>query len=97
MGNEEIPTEGQIDIVKQMNDLLVEQAKLWETVAKSMGAAMSASQAMKGATEQQTQASTQQVNVGPAVVESLQQQTDGANALAEALGRKKDSEEKAGN
>ena len=70
-----------------MNDLLAEQAKLFEKVSSAMGNAANASQQMKNSTEQQTQEQTNNVNMGPQVVENLKAQTDGANALAEALGR----------
>ena len=47
MSNDEIPSEGQIDLLKQMNDLLKEQAKMFEKVAAAMGTAANASQQMK--------------------------------------------------
>ena len=87
MSNDEIPSEGQLDLLKQMNDLLKEQAKMFEKVAAAMGSAANASQQMKNSTEQQTTEQTNNLNMGPQVVENLKAQTDGANALADALGR----------
>ena len=44
MSNDEIPSESQLDLLRQMNDLLKEQAKMFEKVASAMGGAASASQ-----------------------------------------------------
>ena len=55
MSNSEIPTEGQLDILKQMNALLQEQAKAFDKLTQSMGAAAAASKQMKESTEKQTQ------------------------------------------
>ena len=80
-----------------MNDLLAEQAKLFEKVSSAMGNAASASQQMKNSTQEQTQEQTNNVNMGPQVVENLKAQTDGAGALADALGRSSASVEENSN
>ena len=80
-----------------MNDLLKEQAAAFDRLTQAMGAAANASQQMKNSTEQQTQEQTNNVNMGPQVVENLKAQTDGANALADALGRGSSSVEQNNN
>ena len=79
-----------------MNALLQEQAKAFDRLTQAMGSAANASKQMKESTEQQTQEQTNNVNMGPQVVENLKAQTDGANALADALGRSGTASESTG-
>ena len=70
-----------------MNQMLKDQAALWEKVGNAMSGAMNASQQMKSATEQAGDASNQQADAANRVNEAMKENTGGASGLAAALGR----------
>ena len=85
--SQEGPTQDQLDLIGQMNQMLKDQAALWEKVGNAMSGAMNASQQMKAASEQSAQASNENADATQRVNEAMKENTGGADGLAAALGR----------
>ncbi len=88
--SQEGPTQDQLDLIGQMNQMLKDQAALWEKVGNAMSGAMNASQQMKNASEQSAEASNQQADATERVNEAMKENVGGADGLAAALGRSGD-------
>ena len=85
--SQEGPTQDQLDLIGQMNQMLKDQAALWEKVGNAMSGAMAASQQMKAASEQSAQASNDNADATERVNQAMKENTGGADGLAAALGR----------
>ena len=89
--SQEGPTQDQLDLIGQMNQLLKDQAALWEKVGNAMSGAMNASQQLRAASEQSADSSNNQADAANRVTQAMQENTGGADGLAAALGRNSDA------